>query len=175
MATGIKCSPVSHPGHKGTGDQSTQKQHQVECMPHDANTNTTTQDTTTKPKTSGLDHPSPFQHTACKAPPPTTPSPGSAGPQVRGAPSARVAAGARVRLHLRRRPAKQMIPDGVRNTQNNKCFSAQAVQSPHTVKLRVQSGPGSLQHDVARQKEVCVYRESKNRNTSTTMNLPSLP
>ena len=32
------------------------------------------------------------------------PSPGSAGPQVRGAPSARVAARARVRLHLRRRP-----------------------------------------------------------------------
>ena len=79
MATGIKCSPVSHPGHKVTGDQSTEKQHQVECMPHDANTNTTTQDTTTKPKTSGLDHPSPFQHTARKAPPPTTPAPAAPG------------------------------------------------------------------------------------------------
>ena len=46
---------------------------------HDANTNTTTQDTTTKPKTSGLDHPSPFQHTARKAPPPTTPAPAAPG------------------------------------------------------------------------------------------------
>ena len=36
---------------------STQNLCQLMCIPHDANTNTATQDTTTLPSASGLDHP----------------------------------------------------------------------------------------------------------------------
>ena len=40
----------------------------------------------------------------------------------------------------------------------------------HAVKLRVQSGPRSLQHEMTIQSEVCVHSDAKNGHTLTATN-----